>query len=274
MRFGEQDQKILSDLEKAKGTHQDLQELLDFYESLFRIQFSFKSHLQASDRASAWEEKEINMQKLAEGLPQIQFEELPIQPAPLLALYRNTVRLLATYTGSAPDWEPDPVPDVITKQACRIFQNHAPLVHPGPLEDLAGTASGLVLAPYLQLARERIQPRIPLDSWQRGSCPICGGRPSFAALTSDTAPRTLMCPRCFGEWMYPRIGCPFCNGQDAQSYYLSDDGRYRLYVCGLCHRYLKTADFRGGGPDLSLPVANLVTVSMDIAARKEGYDFF
>jgi FdhE protein len=273
MQFGERDQKILSDLEEAKRTHQDLKEVLDFYESLFQIQFSFKSHLRASDRSRAWEEKEIKLQRLAEGLPQIQFEELPIQPAPLLALYRNIVRLLAKYTGSAQDWGPDPVPDEIIAQAYRIFQNHGPLVHPGPLEDFVSAVSGLVLAPYLQLACERIQPRIPLDSWHRSSCPICGGRPSFAALTSDTAPRTLMCPRCFGEWMYPRIGCPFCNAKDAQSYFPGDDGRYRLYVCGFCHRYLKTVDLRERGPDMSLPVANLVTVSMDIAAQKEGYDF-
>jgi hypothetical protein len=270
VRFGKRDQKILSALGKAQRTHRDLEKVLDFYGNLFQIQFSFKSQLQAS----TGEEKGVDLQRLAEGLPQVHFEGLPFRPGHLLSLYQSTLRLLVTYTGSADDWEPNPLPRTIIAQAYQVFQACGPLVPPGPLEDLARTAKGLVLAPYLQLACDRIQPQIPLGSWHRGFCPICGGRPSFAALVSDTAQRTLLCPRCFGEWEYPRIGCPFCSAKDAQSYYLSDDGRFRLYVCGLCHRYLKTVDFREKGTDISLPVANLVTVSMDIAARKEGYEFY
>jgi FdhE protein len=129
------------------------------------------------------------------------------------------------------------------------------------------------LAPYLQLACDLILPRIPLNLWYREYCPICGGRPAFAALTSETGPRTLLCPRCYGEWDYNRIGCPFCKSTDAQTYYSDDEGSYRLYVCKACTRYLKTVDVRERKRNVCLPVECLVTVSMDIAAQEKGFLF-
>jgi FdhE protein len=140
--------------------------------------------------------------------------------------------------------------------------------------DLARTASGFILAPYLQLACDLILPRIPLNQWYREYCPICGGRPAFAALTSESGPRTLLCPRCYGEWGYGRIGCFFCKSTDSQTYYSGDEGRYRLYVCEVCNRYLKTVDVREWKMDLCLPVECLVTVSMDIAAQEKGFKFY
>jgi len=271
MPFSRRDQTILADLEKAKSIFPDLEEVLAFYEKIFQIQFGFKDRLERQEKAGFWEKREIHLQDLADGFPQIRFEELGLQPVPLFSLYQDLVKLLIPYTGSAYDFKTEPSPEKIREYAREIFLGKGPLIVSGASEDLAKTASGLVLAPFLQLACERIQPRIPPDLWHREYCPVCGGKPSFAALTSDRAPRTLMCPRCFGEWNYNRIGCPFCNDRDSQTYYPSDDGRYRLYVCEICHRYLKTADARERGLDLCLPVANLVTVSMDIAAQEKGY---
>jgi FdhE protein len=148
------------------------------------------------------------------------------------------------------------------------------LVISGATVNWARTASGFVLAPYLQLACDLILPRIPLNLWYREYCPICGGRPAFAALTSGSGPRTLLCPRCYGEWSYGRIGCPFCKSTDSQTYYSGDEGRYRLYVCGVCNRYIKTVDVRERNMDLCLPVECLVTVSMDIAAQEKGFKFY
>ena len=160
------------------------------------------------------------------------------------------------------------------EHAREIFLSQGPLINPGPLGNLVRTASGFVLAPYLQVACERILPRIPPDLWHREYCPLCGGRPAFAALISESGSRTLLCPRCFGEWRYGRIGCPFCNSRDSQTYYSSEDSRYRLYVCGVCNRYLKTLDARDGASDLCLPVECIVTVSMDLAAQAKGFKFY
>ena len=273
MAFSKRDQTILADMAKARSIYRDLEEVLAFYEKVFRIQFSFKDRLGNQEKAGYWEKREINLGDLESGSPQIRFEELGLQPNSLLTLCQDILELLIPYTGSAYDLNTKPSPAKIMEYAREIFSGKGPLVASDASEDIVKTASGLVLAPYLLLACEGTQPRIPPDSWHRESCPVCGGNPSFAALTSDRGPRTLMCPRCFGEWSYNRIGCPFCNASDSQTYYPSDDGRYRLYVCEACHRYLKTADARERGLDLCLPVANIVTVSMDLAAREKGYKF-
>lgn len=274
MPFRRRDQTILSDLGKAKSIFRDLEEVLAFYEKVFQVQFGFKDRLERQEKTGFWEAKEIHLQDLANGTPQIRFEELGLHPVSLFTLYQDLVKLVIPYTGSAYDFKTGPSPEKIGEYAREIFLGQGPLVVSGASEELAKTASGLALAPYLQLACERILPRIPPDSWHREFCPVCGGKPSFAALTSDTGPRTLMCPRCFGEWSYNRIGCPFCHAKESQTYYPSADGRYRLYVCEVCHRYLKTADAREGGPDLCLPVANLVTVSLDLAAQEKGYKYY
>jgi len=55
-------------------------------------------------------------------------------------------------------------------------------------------------------------------------------------------------------------------------YYPSEDEVYRLYVCEACRRYLKTVDLRKTGGRTVLPrVERVITVAMDVAARRAGY---
>jgi hypothetical protein len=285
MSFNQRDQKILSELGKARMIHQDIQELLSFYANLFEVQFAFKSRLGALGKAGDLEKKEINLKALSDGFPQITFEELNIQATPFLGLYESIVRILVPFAGNRDGLDTEAPPEKILQWAREIFDSRGPLVIAGPTVNLARTAAGFVLAPYLQLASDLILPRIPLDLWYREYCPICGGRPCFAALTSGaghkTAPaggglsyagtRTLLCPRCYGEWSYDRIGCPFCKSRDSQTYYSDDEGRYRLYVCEACKQYIKTIDMREADMDLCLPIECLVTVSLDIAAQEKGF---
>lgn len=274
MSLSQRDQTILSDLQKAQEIQQDIKDLLNFYENLFRTQFSFKSLLAAGREAGDLEKKEVNLTDVASGLPQITFDELNMQATPYLDLYRNVVQLLIPYVGDRYRHETEPPPGNIIEWAREIFLERGPLVSSVAAGDWTRTASGFVLAPYLQLACDLILPRIPLTLWYREYCPICGGRPAFAALTSELGPRTLLCPRCHGEWSYHRIGCPFCKSTDSQTYYSGGDGRYRLYVCESCNRYLKTVDIRDRNMETCLPVECLVTVSMDIAAQEEGFNFY
>ncbi len=271
MSFSRRDQAIVSDLERAHAVHRDLKELLDFYENLFRTQFAFKSRLEASGKAAGLTKVEVNFTNLANGLPQITFEELSMEATPFMDLYKSIVPLLIVYAGDKDGFETEPPPGKIIEHAQKIFLGRGPLVASGAEGDWLRVASGFVLAPYLQLACDLILPRIPLNLWYREYCPVCGGRPAFAALASESGPRTLLCPRCYGEWEYGRIGCPFCKSTESQTYYPSDEGGYRLYVCEVCNRYLKTVDVREREMDLCLPVECLVTVSMDIAALERGF---
>ena len=271
MEFSPRDQTILHDLGKARAIHPDLKELLDFYEKLFRAQFAFKFRLRASGRAEHWAAKEVSLTNLNDGLTQISFEELDMQTTPFLDLYQEIVRFLIPYVGSTEGLTTEPPPKKMIEWAQEIFLGRGPLIASEAAGDRARTATGFVLAPYLQLACDLILPRVPLNLWHRGYCPICGGRPAIAALISDSSPRTLLCPRCHGEWSFGRIGCPFCKSKEGQTYYAGEEGRYRLYVCGACNRYLKTVDVREQGTEWSLPVECLLTVSMDIAAQEKGF---
>ena len=102
MPFSRRDQTILADLEKAKATFRDLEEVLAFYEKIFQVQFGFKDRLERQEKAGFCR-REIRLQDLANGFPQIRFEELGLQPVPLFTLYQDLVKLLIPYTCSAYD---------------------------------------------------------------------------------------------------------------------------------------------------------------------------
>lgn len=271
---GNPDETILFHLGKAKSEHPELQELIDFYEKLFRIQFAFKAQHLSGEPGGTGGVREIRNQNLVDGLPQITFDELGLQLVSILPLYQSIADLLAPYLAFPRSREEDPEPERILETAREIFANRGPLVGWEKTGDFHQTVSGLVLAPFLQRACESILPRIPQNSWNCGTCPVCGGKPSFAALTEDFGSRRLLCSRCNGEWRYSRLGCPFCERKDPQTYYASEDGSYRLYLCDACQRYLKTMDIRERGSDRCLPVESLVTVSMDMAAQQKGYKPF
>ena len=64
------------------------------------------------------------------------------------------------------------------------------------------------------------------------------------------------------------VGCPFCGSEAKQTYYPSQDGAHRLYVCPDCRRYLKTADLREIHRPVYPPVERLILVGMDLAAQQ------
>lgn len=126
------------------------------------------------------------------------------------------------------------------------------------------------LHPWLSAAARQLASRVSNDAWQRGTCPICGGDPDFAALEKDGGAWRLLCSRCDFEWTFARAHCPFC-GAEHIAYFPSKDGAYRLYTCDNCERYLKTIDLRELARDAHLPAERMVTIEMDHAALQAGY---
>ena len=177
MEFSLQDQVILSDLGKARRIYPGFTDLLDFYEKLYLTQFAFKSRLRAAGKVECWINKEVNPKGLTDGYPQVGFEELEIQTAPFLDLYREIRQLLIPYVGSGEELFAEPPPERIVGWAQEIFLDRGPLVASGETGDRNRTTAGFVLAPYLQLACDLLLPRIALNMWYREYCPICGGRP-------------------------------------------------------------------------------------------------
>lgn len=124
------------------------------------------------------------------------------------------------------------------------------------------------LHPFLRRAAEALTPLIDTQTWYHPYCPICGGEPDFSALEKESGARRLLCSRCDMEWLFSRIICPFCQAEASMSYYPSEQGPYRLYVCNACRRYLKTIDLRETTRARPLPVERILTIDLDMAARQ------
>jgi hypothetical protein len=127
--------------------------------------------------------------------------------------------------------------------------------------------------PFLSAVRDTLLDSVDQENWRRGYCPICGGMPDFAFLDSERGARWLVCSRCDAEWMFQRLECPYCGTTDQNSlaYFTSDERPYRLYVCALCHGYLKAVDLRRVESDVLIPLERLLTLDLDRLAHDMGY---
>ncbi|MGQ9626188.1 MAG: formate dehydrogenase accessory protein FdhE [Anaerolineae bacterium] len=258
------DQQVLEALAEAIEEHKDLADWLRFYEALFRAQFEAKGEMQSEievrdERARKW--------RLEGGIPQLTFDQLKLEGESFARLVERIEEVLLRYN---PEWEAQrrpPDTSKILEKAREEFEKDGSL---DPSLGLEALAVNFALSPYLQRAAEIIIPLLDQDAWRRPYCPVCGGQPCFAALKGEGGIRYLLCTRCYAEWIYRRLGCPFC-GAEQMPYFPSEDGLYRLYVCDACKRYLKTIDLRQARRQVYLPVERLLTVSMDMAAQGEGY---
>lgn len=109
--------------------------------------------------------------------------------------------------------------------------------------------------------------------WQQDICPVCGSRAGMGELVGEEGRRYLCCSTCFFRWPSPRLHCPYCGNDDAQSlgYFTVDDGPTRVDVCHKCSRYLKTRDSRRGHAEVPLEAEDLATIHLDLVAGREGF---
>jgi FdhE protein len=130
----------------------------------------------------------------------------------------------------------------------------------------------LALRPFLARCAEALGQRIDLSGWRHGHCPFCGWEPDFAVITAS-ADRRLICGRCTGQWAFPPLTCPFCANDDRAlvTSFATRDGRYRVYACDVCRRYLKAYDSRNAARPVLLSVDSIATLPLDAAAIQRGY---
>jgi Protein involved in formate dehydrogenase formation len=131
----------------------------------------------------------------------------------------------------------------------------------------------LSLRPFLARCAEALLPRPEFAAWRYGHCPICGWEPDFAVITPN-ADRHLICGRCLGQWTFDPINCPFCANDDRAriTSFASRDGRYRVYACDVCRKYLKAYDARNASRPVMVAVDTIATLPLDAAAIQKGYD--
>lgn len=221
-------------------------------------------------------DEETLQARVLQGLPLISFAQLPIEAQRFARLALEIVQVLTDYNvdvgdralpATAAEW------DSLARQWFEAGNMARERGGDQGEATLAQMAADQALKPYLEWAAEQVLPHVDQERWRRGYCPVCGGVPDFATLDEEAGARHLSCSRCSSQWLYRRVGCPFCGTTDHTKivYYPSDDGVYRLYVCQECRRYLKTIDLRRVARAVLLPVERVTTVAMDAAAQQQGY---
>jgi FdhE protein len=130
----------------------------------------------------------------------------------------------------------------------------------------------LALRPFLARCAEALAQRVDLSAWNHGHCPYCGWEPDFAVIT-PSADRRLICGRCTGQWAFAPLTCPFCANDDRAlvTSFATRDGRYRVYACDVCRRYLKAYDARHATRPVMVSVDSIATLPLDAAAIQRGY---
>lgn len=264
--------RILEQLRLGRANLPDWAEVLDLQIALLEAQIEA-----AAPKVQAQLDGEEATQRRQSGLALISSRELRLDWDAFSALYRRVCQISAEHRADLADSfrtlekVPDEEPEKLQSWASRF------MVENRLSEDASGLTTFVLthtLRPFLRRYAQAYASLVDEAGWKRGYCPVCGGEPDFASLSaSQEGARTLLCSRCDNEWLYARLGCPFCENKDYRriSYFSEEKGLHRLYVCDNCQRYLKTVDLRGALGRVLLPVERVLTLGMDLAAQEAGY---
>ena len=153
--------------------------------------------------------------------------------------------------------------------------------HVGVAPDLLWLVAELSVGPIAhRLQRDTLADRrssnaavgAALAEWPHGYCPACSSWPALAESVDGT--RHLRCSFCGAAWRPALYRCIYCD--DATDAFLTAAadmqraGR-RLELCRTCGGYLKSVDVETLTPFELLPVTDLETNDLDVAAVERGY---
>jgi hypothetical protein len=130
----------------------------------------------------------------------------------------------------------------------------------------------VAMRPFLARCAEVLMQRVDISAWRHPHCPCCGWEPEFAVIT-PSADRRLICGRCGAQWSFGAHTCPFCSNDERAliTSFATRDGRYRVYGCDVCRKYLKAYDARGASRPVMVSVDVIATLPLDAAAMQRGY---
>jgi formate dehydrogenase formation protein len=231
------------------------------------------------------------LQRLEQGKPLLHFDDIPIDWTEFRLMLRQAADILRRYealeaedhaaiqalgrAGNALQplvvrwYNLTAAPGrVLAERDAETVPVEAASISAGMLEQVLA----LAMRPFLARAAEVLLVRPEVGEWRRAFCPLCGGEPEFGVIT-PAADRVLICGRCTGQWRYDPLACPFCENRDRSliTSFASRDGKYRLYACDVCRRYLKAFDARRTRRPVSLAVDSVATLPLDAAAIQKGY---
>jgi hypothetical protein len=279
------DSRESAELRALKSAHPELGDAVDMHLELLELQRRIQGRVSLPWLAIT---AESMAEHQAAGRAILRFEDIPLELTDLRLMVRQTADVLRRH-GALDDADYQKVQTIgrdmkllaIVGQWYRtVADSHAvaavgtgarPAATAGDDEAL-GHVLALAMRPFLSRCAEVLQQRTELAIWTHPFCALCGGEPEFAVIT-PAAERHLICGRCTLRWKYEPLTCPFCGNSERTriTSFATPDGKYRVYACDACQRYLKAYDGRRGTRPV-MPVADMVaTLPLDAAAMQRGY---
>ena len=219
----------------------------------------------------------------AAGRPAVRFRDIPLDWTDFRLTFRQTADILLRFEAlERDDYEKivalgrdgHALEPLVTAWYDATSGVEGPRPKPAPSDAPAALDQVLLLAirPFLTRSVESLAQHVDLSTWRRGHCPFCGGEPDFAVITPN-ADRHLICGRCAAQWSFAPLTCPFCANDDRAQItsFATRDGRYRVYACDVCKRYLKAYDARHASRPVMVAVDSIATLPLDAAAMQRGY---
>jgi hypothetical protein len=222
-----------------------------------------------------------------EARPLLRFEDIPLDLTDLRLMVRQTADVLRRF-GALEQSDYDKAQNLgrdmqLLAAVGRWYRGAAERqlavagVSPVAGNDLGDdTALGQVIAlamrPFLSRCAEVLQQRPELANWAHSHCALCGGEPDLAVIM-PSAERHLICGRCALRWKFESLTCPYCRNTDRAriTSFATTDGKYRVYACDVCQRYLKAYDGRRASRPVMPMVDSVATLPLDAAAMQRGY---
>lgn len=232
---------------------------------------------------------EIITRHVAQGLPLLPFEAIPLELTDLRLMVRQTADVLRRF-GAIDASDHQMVQAVgrdmklleVVSSWYRGAAERAAAAGVGrgagqgglSVSDAMSEVLAFAMRPFLSRCAEVLQQRADLALWTHPYCALCGGSPEFAVIT-PAAERHLICGRCALRWKFESLTCPFCLNHD-RSRITSfaarlGDHDYRVYACDVCHRFLKAFDARRASRPVMPIVDGVATLPLDAAAMQRGY---
>ncbi len=264
----------LAELRALKEAQPELASAVDLQIELIQVQRRVQSRV--SLPSITLETDHLNA--LLASAPILRFDHLPIEWGDLRFLLRATASAMRSHDAlDEAEFRRVEVLARDTERLPTLVRSWYEATRPGaapPDPEVSGLESVLLQAmrPFLTRSADAIMARSDLSSWHHGTCPLCGGEPDFAVIT-PAADRLLICGRCSARWRFDQLTCPFCMNSDRSriTSFASRDGRYRLYACDVCERYIKAFDARHATRPVMPVVDTVATLPFDAAAIQKGY---
>lgn len=256
----------------------DYEDALKLYASIMEIQQKALPGIECDFDMS---DEEIE-RRLTEGEPLVDPLEAEVDPEAFKGLVEDICRELEkrpggfkrteeilSWEGLGPDAFADTVDRVLKGTELSIgeeWENEAD-------RKLVSNILWEAFTPFMRKYGSICGSRIDYSLWRKGYCPVCGGPPLIGKFRTEDGLWLLECSLCHTFWNVIRARCPFCEeGPTGQLNYLyvDEDRHKRVQYCEHCKTYVKTIDMRDIERVCVLPLDDIATVRLDLAAAQEG----